>query len=116
MTEDIRIPEGFNPDEDEEFGKFYKEEFVQLLAHVTHEWNISLQVSVPLEVGQTILDSARSISIEHATKEAQGYIDDLATVADFFIDEINAAKRVLQLDGFDVSVRIRKADSPRPHA
>lgn len=110
---DIRIPEGMDPS-DEEFGEFFKNEFIALLTPSINEWNITLKVAVPLETGQTVLDSARSISVEHAKRDAEGYISDLATVPDFFIDEINAAKRILELDGFDVTVRIRKADSPRP--
>ena len=111
--EDMRMPEGLDPD-DAEFGRFFKEEFVEMMTPLVLEYNVTLHVAVPLETGQSVLDGARSVGVEHASSEAQEYIDDLATVESFFQDEINAAIRVLELDGYEVKLSIRKSDSPRP--
>ena len=110
--DDFLMPADMDLD-DPQFGDFLKEEFIELMTPMVMEWNISLEVAVPIETGQIILDSARSNSVSGAAAEAEGYINDLATVKDFFLAEIEASKRVLELDGYDVKVDIRASDSPR---
>ena len=99
--------------EDPQYGEFYKETFVKLMEPVVFEANISFEVSVPLDIGEQILNQARGGEIEEATADAQDYIKDLATVRDFCLEEIEAIKRVLALDGYEVKLTIGVPDSPR---
>lgn len=107
------MPDDMDPD-DPSFKEFFTKDFVELMTPSVTEYNITVEVAVPLEVGQAILDSARSESVSHAQEEAKGFIDDLASVQTFFVDELAATKRVLEIDGYDVKLTIRKGDSPRP--
>jgi len=104
------LPADMDPD-DPAFADFLKNEFVELMTPSIQEYTIEVIVAVPIETGQAILDSARSIGTEHAVEEAQGYIDDLATTQTFFLDEIAASQRVLESSGYAVALNIRSSDS-----
>lgn len=108
--EGIMLPEDMHPD-DPTFGNFFKGDFIELMTPVVKHYVIELEVAVPIEIGQSILDSARTNGVEHAQEEAGVWISDLSTVADFFKDEIQASIRVLELDGYDAKVTVREVDA-----
>ena len=109
--EGIEMPADINPD-DPQFGEFFKDTFVDLMKPRIFDWYLHVEVAFPLESGQTVLDSARSASIEDAKQEAQETIDDLDSLQDFFLSEIEAVKRLIEFDGYDVKVEVRAGDSP----
>jgi len=110
----IMLPADVNPD-DPRFKDFFQETFIELMRPRIFNVNIAVEVAVPMEVGQSIIDRARNPEdIELAMEDAEDYISDLDTFQNFVLDEINATQRVIELDGYDVQFTVALQDTPKP--